>query len=87
MSVSRIAVGRNSRHECLQIPHHVRVSVFTEHEGGAGVANKDMAHAGLYSGLGNIALHVRTQVIGTAATGLYPQFSSGDHSTGMYGIP
>ncbi len=72
MDVGGITIGRNSRHECLQVLHHVRVSVFTEHEGGAGVANKDMAHAGLYSGLGNVALHIRTQVIGTAPIGFYP---------------
>ena len=71
MCVGWITIGRYSGHEGLKIPHDIRVRIFAQHERGAGVTNKNMAHAGFYSGFRNMALHVGAQVVGTTAASLY----------------
>lgn len=50
MHKHRIAIGDLPRHESFEITHDIRISIFAEHERGAGVVDEDMTHPGSDSG-------------------------------------
>ena len=80
-----IAVRHELAHEGLEIVSHGRVRIFTKHQGGAGMADEQMAQAGSDAGLGNASLHIASQVVGPATARSDADFRLADH--GRYGSP